>query len=181
MSRKTNRALARLLYSSMFMALGLLLPFLTAQIPQIGKALLPMHLPIFICGFVCGPSWGMAVGFATPLLRSFCFHVPVFMPTAFAMAFELAVYGCVAGLLYKKLNKNIFMHYVALITAMVCGRIVWGAVTFVLIFLGKAEGSIALSYIWTQTVLNGVAGIVLQLVVIPPIVSVLKKNRLMLN
>ncbi len=181
MSRKTNLALARLLYSSMFMALGLLLPFLTAQIPQVGKALLPMHLPIFICGFVCGPSWGLLVGVVTPLLRSFIFSIPVLMPTAVAMAFELGTYGFVAGLLYKKLGKNIFMNYITLITSMVCGRIVWGAVTFVLIFIGKAQGEIALSVIWTNTVLNGVSGIILQLVVIPPIVNVLKKNRLMLN
>lgn len=181
MSRKSNRALARLLYSSMFMALGLLLPFLTAQIPQFGKALLPMHLPVFICGFVCGPFWGAAVGFATPLVRSILFQMPVFMPTAVAMAFELATYAFVVGLLYKKLSKNLFMSYVALITAMVCGRLVWGAVTFVLIFLGKASGDIGLSLIWTGTVLNGVAGIVVQLVLIPLIVNVMKKNRLMLN
>ncbi len=85
------------------------------------------------------------------------------------------------GVLYKKLSKNFFMNYVSLISAMVCGRIVWGAVTFVLIFLEKTSGDIGLKLIWTSTVLNGVAGIVVQLVLIPPIISVLKKNRLMLN
>lgn len=97
------------------------------------------------------------------------------------MAFELGTYGFVAGLLYKKLGKNIFMNYIALITAMVCGRIVWGAVMFLLIFLGEAQGEIALSYIWVNTVLNGVSGLILQLIAIPLIVNVLKKNRLMLN
>lgn len=181
MAKKTNQMLAKLIYSAMFLAMGLLLPFLTSQIPQFGMALLPMHLPIFLCGFVCGPYWGLAVGATTPLLRSVMFGTPIFMPNGVAMAFELAVYAFVAGLLYKKLSKNIFMYYIALITSMVCGRLVWGAVTFILIFLGQASGSIGLSLIWTQTVLSGVPGIVFQLITIPAVINVLRKNRLMLN
>ena len=181
MAKKTNNVLARILYSAMFLALGLLLPFLTAQIPQFGASLLPMHLPVILCGFVCGPMWGMAVGATTPLLRSMIFGMPALMPSAVAMAFELAVYAFVAGLLFKKLSKNIFMYYIALITAMVCGRLVWGAVMFILIFAGLADGAISLSLIWTSTVLQSVPGIILQLVMIPLIVNVLRKNRLMLN
>ena len=181
MAKKTNNVLARILYSAMFLALGLLLPFLTAQIPQFGASLLPMHLPVILCGFVCGPMWGMAVGATTPLLRSMIFGMPALMPNAVAMAFELAVYAFVAGLLFKKLSKNIFMYYIALITAMVCGRLVWGAVMFILIFVGLADGAISLSLIWTSTVLQSVPGIILQLVMIPLIVNVLRKNRLMLN
>ncbi len=181
MARKTNFTLARVLYSAMFLTLGMVLPFLTAQVPQVGSALLPMHLAVILCGFVCGAGWGMAVGIATPLLRSFIFGLPVLMPSAVVMAFELATYAFVAGMLYKKLSKNIFMYYVVLITAMVCGRLVWGAVMFILIFAGLAEGTIALSLIWTNTVLQSVPGIVLQLLVVPLIVNVLRKNRLMLN
>ena len=123
----------------------------------------------------------MVVGATAPLLRSAIFSMPVMMPDAIAMAFELAAYAFIAGLLYRKLEKNFFLFVVELITAMVCGRLVWGAVTFFLIFIGKAEGEIALSVIWTRTVLASVPGIILQIVAIPPIVSVMRKNRLMLN
>lgn len=182
MAKSTNTALARLLYSAMFLALGLLLPFLTAQIPEIGSKLLPMHLPVILCGFVCGPTWGMAVGAVTPILRSLIFARPVLMPDALSMAFELATYAFVAGLLYRRLGrKNFFFTYISLITAMVSGRLVWGVVTFVLIFFGLEGGSIGISLIWTHTVLQGIPGIILQLVAIPAIVNVLKKNRLMLN
>ena len=181
MAKKTNNVLARILYSAMFLALGLLLPFLTAQIPQFGASLLPMHLPVILCGFVCGPMWGMAVGATTPLLRSMIFGMPALMPSAVAMAFELAVYAFVAGLLFKKLSKNIFMYYIALITAMVCGRLVWGAATFILIFAGLTDGEIGFSLIWTRTVLQSIPAIILQLIAIPLIVNVLKKNKLMLN
>ena len=118
MAKGRNVALARLLYSSMFLALGLLLPFLTMEIPTIGAALCPMHLAVMLCGFICGPTWGMAVGFITPILRSVLFGAPVaIIPNALAMAFELATYAFVVGILYKKLNKNIFYTFVALITA----------------------------------------------------------------
>lgn len=40
--------------SACLLALGLVLPFLTGQIPSIGNALLPMHYPVFLCGFIVG-------------------------------------------------------------------------------------------------------------------------------
>jgi hypothetical protein len=165
----------------MFLSLALLMPFLTSQIPEIGSKLLPMHLPVMLCGFVCGPFWGAAVGASAPILRSMIFTRPEMVPSALAMAFELATYAFVVGLLYQKFSKNIFMFYISLITAMVSGRLVWGGVMFVLIFLGMAKGEIGFSIIWARTVLQGIPGITLQLIAIPLIVNVLKKNRLMLN
>jgi hypothetical protein len=110
------------------------------------------------------------------------FGAPIaIVPNALAMAFELATYAFVAGILYKKLNKNIFYTLIALITAMVAGRLVWGAVMFVLILANQAAGEIGFSLIWSATVLQSIPGIILQLVAIPPIITVLRKNRLMLN
>ena len=87
----------RLVLSALFLALGFVLPFLTGQIPQVGSMLLPMHLPALVCGFVCGWPWGLAVGFVMPIARSFLFGMPPLVPTALAMAFELAGYGAAAG------------------------------------------------------------------------------------
>ena len=88
-----NASIRRLTLSAMLLAIGMLLPFLTGQIQHIGNMLCPMHLPVFICGMVCGPFWGLAVGAVLPLLRSMVFGMPVLMPAAAAMAFELAAYG----------------------------------------------------------------------------------------
>ena len=171
-----------LIIAALMLALAILLPQIFGRIQFLGTKFLPMHIPVLLCGFICGPTWGMAVGAATPLLRSVVFGAPApFMPTAVAMAFELAAYGFIAGMLYKKLNKNIFLTYLALITAMVGGRLVWGLVMFVLIFAGQAEGEVGFMLIWSRTVLNCIPGIILQLVAIPPIITVLRKNRLMLN
>lgn len=58
--------------AGVLLALTLLLPFLTGQIPQIGSMLSPMHIPVLICGFVCGWQYGFAVG---PLLLFLDFYV----------------------------------------------------------------------------------------------------------
>lgn len=83
----------KLVLSAGFLALGLILPFFTAQIREIGNMLLPMHIPVLICGFVCGWQYGLAVGFITPLLRSMVFGMPPMFPTATAMAFERHLWG----------------------------------------------------------------------------------------
>ena len=92
--------------SAMFLALALVMPFLTGQIPQIGSMLCPMHIPVLLWGYVCTGLWGMVVGFAAPILRSMIFGMPPMFPTAFCMAFELAMYGLVAGVMYQTLPQN---------------------------------------------------------------------------
>ena len=105
MSRSVNERLYKLTLSAMFLALALVLPFLTGQIQPLSKKLCPMHIPILLCGFFCGPWYGLAIGFIAPLLRFLCFGMPVIIPAGIAMSFELAAYGLVSGLLYRCLPK----------------------------------------------------------------------------
>ena len=56
---KTATLLRHLVYAAVCLALCMLLPFLTGQIPQIGSALSPMHIPVLLAGFLCGPWWAM--------------------------------------------------------------------------------------------------------------------------
>ena len=175
MSNKTKQ----LVISALLLAAGLVLPFLTGSIPNFGRMLLPMHLPVLLCGFVCGWKWGLLVGFVTPLLRSVLFGMPPVVPTALAMAFELAAYGFLAGFFYRRLPKNLLWLYVDLLLAMAGGRIVWGAVSMALYaVLGNP-------FTWevflAGAVLNALPGIILQLVIIPPIVMALKRAKLVTN
>ena len=120
--KNNNITVRTVVFAAAFLALALMLPFLTGQIPQIGSMLSPMHIPVLLCGFVCGWPWGLAVGVVAPPLRSVLFGMPPMYPTALCMAFELAAYGAVAGLMYRALPKKKSNIYVALITAMIAGR-----------------------------------------------------------
>ena len=122
--RKTN--VKKLILAALFLAMAMVLPFLTGQIPEVGNMLCPMHIPALLCGFFCGWPWGLMAGFVAPLLRSVTFGMPPMFPVAFCMAFELATYGAVSGMLYQKLGKKKRSIYVALLVAMVLGRLVWG-------------------------------------------------------
>ena len=66
----------QLTYAALYLAIALILPFLTGQIPEIGSMLCPLHIPALLCGFVCGWPWGLAVGFISPLLRWLLFRNP---------------------------------------------------------------------------------------------------------
>jgi len=79
---RSSVQIRKLTYSALYLAIALVLPFLTGQIPEIGSMLCPMHIPALLCGFVCGWPWGLAVGFVSPLLRSLLFG----MPTAYTAA-----------------------------------------------------------------------------------------------
>ena len=176
---RTSLQIRKMAFSAMFLAIALVLPFLTGQIPEIGSKLCPMHIPVLLCGFVCGWPWGLAVGFICPLFRSLLFGMPPIFPTAFAMAFELAVYGAIAGLLYRRLPKKIGYIYVSLIVAMIAGRIVWGGVMFLLAGLGYTQFSFAAFLAGAVT--NAIPGIILQIVLIPVLVKVFEKAKLVLD
>ena len=96
----------KLVLSGFFLTLCLLLPFLTGQIKEIGDSLLPMHLPVMLCGLICGHWYGMAVGLCAPVLRGAMFGMPPLYPSAIWMAPELAAYGFIIGFLYKKVKKK---------------------------------------------------------------------------
>ncbi len=163
-----------LVLSAMFIALGIVLPFITGQIPEIGSMLLPLHIPVLICGFVCGPVYAMAVGIILPIMRSFMFGMPPLYPMATSMAIEMGVYGLVAGLIYIKLPKSNINIYVSLITSMILGRVAWGIAMFV--FLGMSGGAFTMEWFISGAFLGAIPGIILQLVMIPPLVIVLNRT-----
>lgn len=167
----------KLVLSGLFLALALVLPFFTGQIPQIGEMLCPMHLPVILCGFVCGGGWGAAVGFVAPLLRYLLFQMPPIYPTGLAMSFEMAVYGFVCGWLYLRLSGHKWRIYPALISAMVLGRVVWGIVR--LILAGLSAQSFTMAAFISGALLTAIPGILLQLVLVPLLVTALERARVM--
>ena len=158
---RSSVQIRKLTYSALYLAIALVLPFLTGQIPEIGSMLCPMHIPALLCGFVCGWPW---------------------MPTAYtaaAMAFELAAYGAVSGILYRIFPRRNWSVYVTLIAAMIVGRLVWGGVQFVM--AGLQHTAFDRSLFLAGAVTNALPGILVQIILIPILVITMEKAKLTLN
>ena len=170
-----RNSILKLAYAAVCLALAMVLPLLTGQIPQVGDALAPMHIAVLICGFVCGWPYGILVGFIAPLLRFAIFGMPPIFPTGLSMAFELAAYGAISGLLYRILPKKIPYIFVSLLGAMIGGRIIWGIARF--IFTGLAGSEFPFSAFVAGAVTNAIPGIILHIVLIPVLVIALQKAK----
>lgn len=160
--------------SAMFLALGIILPFFTGQVPQIGSMLLPMHIPVLLCGLLCGWQYGGLIGFVLPLLRFALFGMPPIFPTGLAMTFELAAYGMIAGYLFSHARwQCVVSLYRCLLIAMLGGRAVWGAV---MVLISGVSGS---AFTWqvfmAGAFINAIPGIVVQLILIPAVMVALNK------
>lgn len=166
----------KLAVTAMLFAVGIVLPFMIGQIPAIGKMLLPMHIPVLLCGFIVGWQYGAIIGFLLPIVRGILFGMPPLYPNAVAMAFEMATYGFVSGFLYSHAKWQCTkMLYVSLIAAMLAGRVVWAFAEVVLLGIG---GNM---FTWNMFVagafLNAIPGIIVQLVLIPLIMVALKRAK----
>lgn len=161
----------------MFLAIGLVLPFLTGQIQLIGNMMLPMHLPVLLCGLICGWQYGLEVGLILPILRYFLFGMPVLWPNGAAMALELATYGLVVGLIYNRSRwQCVWSLYRAMLIAMAAGRLVWGVAE--VIFMGIGGKQFTWAAFAAGAFLNAIPGIIIQLTFIPAIMVALNRTGL---
>lgn len=172
---KRRSSIQKLTLSAVFLAIGLVLPLVTGQIKAIGNMLQPMHIPVMLCGIVCGWGYGAVVGFTMPLLRSVIFSMPKIYPNAAAMAFELMTYGLVIGIMYKLLPKKNYSIYIALITAMILGRAVWGIAYSSMLALSGS--SMTWKMFATSAFLNSIPGIIIQFILIPLFTAFLRKHK----
>lgn len=173
---KNHKKLLRMVLAAFFLALAYVMPFLTGQIPEIGSMLCPMHLPILLCGFVCGWPWGLIVGWVAPVFRSLLTGgFPPMFPTAVCMAFELATYGAIAGLMHKILPKKKISIYCSLVIAMLLGRLVWGVA--MMICMGASGGTFTFAAFLAGAITNAIPGIIVQLILVPILVVLIEKSK----
>ncbi len=172
--KKTNTQ--KLIYTGICIAIGLILPQITKMVPvnNIGSIISPMHIPVLLSGFLCGIPYAAFCGFILPLLAFALTGMPPIYPVGLAMIFELATYGGVAAALYKITKGKI---YPSLIGAMLCGRVVMG-VAYAIIF-GIAGIPYGMATFVSAAFVTALPGIIIQLIVVPAIVYVLKKARLL--
>ncbi|HCD41112.1 MAG: ECF transporter S component [Bacillota bacterium] len=162
----------KLILGGLFVALGIVLPMAFHSVGA-GPVFLPMHIPVLLAGCITGPAVGVLVGAVTPILSSLLTGMPSLMPpVAQMMVVELAIYGLLSGLTYKTWKLHIV---VSLIIAMFGGRIIYGILrAFVLPLYGFSP--IPVFYPITAGLVAGLPGIVIQLVLIPPVVIFLERQ-----
>ena len=165
----------RLVLAALCVALGVVLPVAFHSVANAGSIFLPMHIPVLLCGIICGWPYGLACGVLAPLLSSLITGMP---PMAYlpSMLCELAVYGFTAGLIKQlvKTGKPMLDVYIALVCAMLLGRITFGALNALIFRAG--EYSLA---IWaTSAFVTALPGIVIQLAIIPVLVLALQKAKI---
>lgn len=156
-------------------ALCYVVPLLFHGVQNAGRVFLPMHLPVFLCGLICGWQYGLLCGLAGPALSSLLTSMP---PVAIlpSMMLELAVYGCVSGLMMRFIRtKNTYADlYISLIAALLCGRVVAGLLQ-ALIF---SKGAYSMTAWVSGYVVTSWPGTLIQLVLLPSVVFALMKAHL---
>lgn len=149
---------------------------LSVAIPQIvhliagsigGVKWLPMYMPVILTGCLLGSFWGMGVGLVSPVI-SYLFTLSNPMPALIRLPYmmvELMVFGLISGLFSKKITKNAWVAFPAVLLSQVIGRSVF--ICVVAMFQGVS--SLSVSMAWTQ-INTGLIGMFLQAIVIPFIV-----------
>lgn len=163
-----NKKTYTLVLAAMLTAVGLLFPYITTHAFGLrGTIFLPMHIPVFLIGFLCGPQYGAIGGLVIPVLSSVLTGMPPMFPVLPYMAGELFTYGILSGFLYKKAKLPL---YPALLISMICGRVVNG-----LIFTTIMDINPGFFKVVTGVVVEGIPGILIQLILVPVIVTVVNK------
>ena len=165
-----------IVFTALCIAIGLLLPQVVKFVPIAypGAVLLPMHIPVLVCGFLCGWRYGAVSGLILPIAASVLTGMPPLFPTAVSMMSELATYGLLTGLLYKYTNGKVF---ISLIGAMIGGRIVMGLVNALLFSL--ADNAYGLMIFISGAFVTALPGIIIQLIIVPVIIQALKHTSVM--
>ena len=190
MSQSKNSSLQtrKMIYAALFLALAIVLPFLTGQIQTIGQLISPLDIPALICGLVCGWPSGLAVGVLSPLLRSLLFNMPPFPNAALPMAFECGAYGLLTGLLYPlflrlyRKENHLPAILTALVLAMIGGRIVGGTARAALLAFGiiGSQSPYTFAAFFASYFTSTAPGAAIHIVLIPAIVLAMEKGKLSL-
>ena len=165
----------KIVFSAVCAALCVVLPMAFHTIQNAGSIFLPMHIPVLLCGLLCGWPYGLVCGILGPTLSSLLTSMP---PAAMlpSMIVECAAYGCVTGLMMRfvRTGKTFPDLYISMVTAMVLGRVLAGLAKSLVFAPGTAP------FAWvTTSLVAGIPGIVIQLILIPLVVMSLTRAKLL--
>jgi len=153
----------------LFGAVGVALP-IVFHLVGLGKAFLPMHLPVLVCGLLISPTVSFAVGAVTPVVSSALTGMPPLVPTGLMMTLEVGTLAAAAGVCRGKLRLPVI---VSILLAMVAARLIGGLELAAIAPLMGLKWSIPV-YV-TQSVVVSLPGIVLQLIAAPLAVAAIDR------
>ena len=171
---KQMNSIKRMTLTAVCVALCVVLPIAFHSIPNAGSVFLPMHIPVLICGLICGWPYGLLCGLLGPFLSSFTGMPP--MSVLPGMMVECAVYGAAAGLMMRfvRTGKLYVDLYICLPVAMLAGRVISGLVKAWIL----TPGGVSMAAWATASFVTGLPGILIQLVLIPPILGALMRAHM---
>ena len=171
---KTPFPTRKLTSAGLLLALAVLLPAVVhmTSLAGGGKVLLPMHLPVLFGGFLLGPVGGALLGLVSPALS----FLLIGMPTAALLPYqtcELVGYGFMAGLLFHFLRGRKGGIPLTLVGAMLFGRFLNAAA---LLTASELFGQAVTVTAVVAAAVTGALGILIQLIVLPPVVYAIERS-----
>ena len=164
----------RMTLTALCIALCVVVPMAFHVIPNAGAVMLPMHLPVLLCGLVCGWQYGLLCGILGPLVSSVLTGMP---PAAMlpGMMVECGMYGCVGGLMMEYIHTGSLYAdlYISLPVAMLMGRVISGIVKALILTPGLSFTAWA-----TASFVTALPGISIQLILLPTLVVALTRASL---
>ena len=164
----------RLTITALCVALCVVLPMAFHMIPNAGSVMLPMHIPVLLCGLVCGWQYGLLCGILGPLVSSVLTGMP---PAAIlpGMMVECGMYGCVGGLMMERIRTGSLYAdlYICLPVAMLAGRVISGVVKALILTPGLGFAAWA-----TASFVTALPGILVQLILLPNLIVALTRAGL---
>lgn len=152
---------------------------------SVTKSLSPMHLPVFMTGILCGNWLGLICGACAPVLGFLTSGRPAFPNSMIPMMFELATYGFVSGLMRNIFVKNPKIHkfasVLALVVAMVAGRVVNGFAGGIVLAIGGAPLGASILAKLASGFTSTWIGIIVQLILVPAILFAMQKSGVLIK
>ena len=160
--------------TALCIALCVVVPMAFHVIPNAGQVMLPMHIPVLLCGLVCGWQYGLLCGIVGPLVSSVLTSMP---PAAMlpGMMVECGMYGFVGGLMIQRVRTGSLYAdlYICLPVAMLAGRVISGIVKALILTPGLSFTAWA-----TASFVTALPGISIQLILLPTLVVALTRAKL---
>ena len=167
-------SIKRLTLTALCIALCVVVPMAFHVIPNAGAVMLPMHIPVLLCGLVCGWQYGLLCGIMGPLVSSVMTGMP---PAAMlpGMMVECGMHGCVGGLLMERIRTGSLYAdlYICLPAAMLAGRVISGVVKALILTPGLSFTAWA-----TASFVTALPGISIQLILLPTLIVALTRASL---